>query len=418
MTRQIASDARDLSTPDISARDLSAPDLFAPGLFEGTGFYDAFAWYRAHDPVSWQQPEGSTEGFWSVTKYHDVVAVHRDSTRMSSTKGIRLGTEGSAAAAVADKMLIVSDPPHHTRMKRVLTQPFSHEVLTRAETYVETVVADVVAAAVREPEADLLTHLRRIPTDVICAIMGLPRGDWEWIGKKRTEAFESPSHVLRATANSEIFKYFYDLVGENIRTGANDFISGLRGHTANAGADPGNAPLTDEEVIFNLSGILSGGNETTRFTLASLTLQLARHPDQWHRIAAGEVDPATATEEALRWSAPGMHMMRTATEPSRIGDADIAPGQRVVTWTGSANRDEDVFDDPDTFDVGRTANRHLSFGAGRHMCLGSRLARLEITAYLRTLRRLVGTITATGEPRYNGSNFAWGLNELPVELRA
>ncbi|WP_344662026.1 cytochrome P450 [Catenulispora subtropica] len=402
MTRQIVSDA---------------PDLFAPGLFDGTGFYDAFAWYRAHDPVSWQQPEGSADGFWSVTKYRDVVAVHRDSTRMSSTKGIRLGTGASAAAAVADKMLIVSDPPHHTRMKRVLAQPFSHEVLTRAETYVEAVVADVVAAAMREPEPDLLTYIRRIPTDVICAIMGLPREDWEWIGKKTTEAFESPSDVQRATANSEIFQYFYNMVGESTRTGANAFIRSLLGHAATTNTDPESARLTDEEVIFNLSGILSGGNETTRFTLASLTLQLAHHPDQWRRITTGEVDPTTATEEALRWSAPGMHVMRTATEPLRIGDTDIAPGHRVVTWTGSANRDEDVFAAPDTFDVGRTANRHLTFGAGRHMCLGSRLARLQITAYLRTLRRLVRTITATGEPRYNGSNFAWGLNELPVELR-
>ena len=198
-------------------------------------------------------------------------------------------------------------------------------MLARAETYVETVVADVVAAAVREPEPDLLAHLRRIPTDVICAIMGLPRGDWEWIGKKTTEAFESREPVLRATANSEIFQYFYDLVGRSTRTGADDFISSLRGHAGTAGAEPGTAPLTDEEVIFNLSGILSGGNETTRFTLASLTLQLARHPAQWHRIAAAEVDPATATEEALRWSAPGMHVMRTATEQFRIGDVDIAP---------------------------------------------------------------------------------------------
>lgn len=389
------------------------PDLLAPGLFEGTEFYDAFAWYRAHDPVSWQQPDGSADGFWSVTKYHDVVAVHRDSTRMSSTEGIRLGTAGSAVAAVANKMLIVSDPPHHTRMKRVLSHPFSHEVLARAEMYVETVVADVVAAAVYKPEPDLLTYLQRIPTDVICAILGIPRPDWEWMGRKTTEAFESTSEVLRATANSEIFQYFYEMVAGSSRTGtststgtgADDFVSGLRGQ------------LTDEEVIFNLSGILSGGNETTRFTLASLTLQLARHPDQWQRIVGGEVDPATATEEALRWSAPGMHVMRTATEPFRLGDADIAPGQRVVTWTGSANRDEEVFDRPDTFDVGRSGNRHLSFGAGRHMCLGSRLARLEISAYLRTLCRLVGTITPTGEPRYNGSNFAWGLSELPVELR-
>ncbi|MFC0600182.1 cytochrome P450 [Streptomyces palmae] len=389
---------------------LTAPDLFAPGLFEGTGFYETFAWYRAHDPVSWQQPPGAPEGFWSVTRYRDVVAVHRDSTRLSSTKGMRLDSDDPAVSAVANKMLIVSDPPDHTRMKRVFIQPFSHEVLGRAEEYVEQVVADVVAAALRRPEPDLITHLERIPTDVICAIMGLPRSDWEWIGKKTTEAFESPSEVRRITANGEIFKYFIDLVNENRKTAANDFISGLtaRNHSG--------TELTDEELVFNLSGILAGGNETTRYTLASLTHQLAEHPEQWARIAGGKVDPAVATEEGLRWSVPGMHVMRTATEPVRVGEAEIAPGQRIVTWIGSANRDEEVFDDPDVFDVGRTGNRHLSFGAGRHACLGSRLARLEVTAYLRTLRSTVTSMTLEGEPRYNGSNFTWGLNALPVVL--
>ncbi|MFD1857177.1 cytochrome P450 [Kitasatospora cinereorecta] len=200
------------------------------------------------------------------------------------------------------------------------------------------------------------------------------------------------------------------MVGENRRTAANGFINRLTTRT-------GDTPLlTDEELVFNFSGILAGGNETTRYTLAALTLQLVEHPDQWRRVVEGEVDPSVATEEGLRWSVPGMHVMRTATEAVRVGDVEIESGQRVVTWIGSANRDEEIFDDPDTFDVGRTGNRHVSFGAGRHMCLGSRLARLETTAYLRILRGMVGSMTLEGEPRYNGSNFTWGLNELPVVL--
>jgi cytochrome P450 len=316
-------------------RQRTAPDLFAPGLFDGTGFYDVFSWYRAHDPVSWQHPAGEPEGFWSVTRYRDVVAVHRDTARMISTKGMRLGSADSAVGAVANKMLIVSDPPDHTRMKRVLIHPFAHGMLARAEQHVERVVADVVADAVRDCGPDLIAYLGRIPTDVICAIMGLPRADWAWIGRKTTDAFESPSDVERITANSEIFRYFYDLVRENRRTGANRFVGALTAHAR------GGPELTDEELVFNLSGILAGGNETTRYTLASLTLQLAELPGQWRRIATGEADPAVATEEALRWSVPGMHVMRTATEP----------GQRVVTWIGSANRDEEVFDAPGTFDV-------------------------------------------------------------------
>ncbi|MFI1919811.1 cytochrome P450 [Nocardia sp. NPDC020380] len=390
----------------------TAPDLFAPGLFRDTGFYEVFAWYRAHDPVSWQQPPGEPEGFWSVTKYHDVVSVHRDSTRMSSAKGMRLGSAERAVEAVADKMLIVSDPPAHTRMKRALIQPFSNDALVRAERHVEQVVADVVATALREPEPDLLAHIARIPSDVICAVMGIPRSDWRWIGEKTTDAFESPSEIRRVTAHSEIFKYFYDMVGGNRGAAANDFISGLTARTA------GEPELTAEELVFNFSGILAGGNETTRYTLAALTLQLTEHPDQWHRLRAGHADPAVATEEGLRWSVPGMHVMRTATEAVQVGGVEIAPGQRIVTWIGSANRDTEVFDDPDTFDVGRSGNRHLSFGAGRHMCLGSRLARLEITAYLRTLRRMVRTMTLEGVPHYNGSNFTWGLDRLPVVLHA
>ncbi len=242
--------------------------------------------------------------------------------------------------------------------------------------------------------------------------MGLPRDDWEWIGRKTTEAFESPSEVRRITANGEIFKYFSDMVRENRRTGANEFISGLTAQNADG------TGLTDEELVFNFSGILAGGNETTRFTLAALTLQLVEHPDQWDRILRGDVEPGVATEEALRWSVPGMHVLRTATEALTVGDVEVEPGQRVVTWIGSANRDTEVFETPDTFDVGRAGNRHLSFGAGRHMCLGSRLARLEIAAYLRTLRGMVRAMTLEGEPRYNGSNFTWGLNELPVVLHA
>lgn len=387
------------------------PDLFEPGLFAGTRFYQTFAWYRRHDPVTWQEDQDG--GFWSVVRYHDVVAVHRDTKRMSSTSGMRLGSGAVAVAAVADRMLIVSDPPAHTRMKRVLIQPFSTQMLAAAEQHVDEVVAAVVADATRaRDDGDALHLLRRIPTDVISAIMNLPRSDWTWIGERTTEAFEADSELERLAANSEIFSYFYDLVAANRNNGDNAFISGLLADRDREGR----CDVSDEELVFNLSGILAGGNETTRYTLAALSLELARQPEQWRRVRSGEVDLERTTEEALRWSVPGMHVMRTAAEPVRLGGVEVAAGQRVVTWIGSANRDEAVFEQPDMFDAGRVENRHLSFGAGRHLCLGSRLARLEITAYLRALRSSVSELRLTGEPRYNGSNFTWGIDRLPMRL--
>ena len=387
------------------------PDLFEPGLFDGTRFYDVFAWYRRHEPVSWQG--AGDDGFWSVTRYDDVVSVHRDTRRMSSTSGMRLGSEPAAVAAVANRMLIVSDPPDHTRMKRTLIQPFSAELLDRAEAHVDAVVARVVRRALGESdEPDVLHHLRRIPTDVIAAIMQLPEDDWEWIGDTTTRAFEDPDARTRLTANSEIFTYFYELVARTRAGGPNAFVAGLLAdHT-----HEGRRGVSDEELVFNLAGVLAGGNETTRYTLAALTLELAARPEQWQRVRDGAVELRHTTEEALRWSVPGMHVMRTATEPTRLGDVTIEAGARVVTWIGSANRDERVFAQPDHFDAGRADNRHLSFGTGRHLCLGSRLARLEVTAYLKALRESVGGLRLTGEPRYNGSNFTWGIDRLPLRL--
>ena len=388
------------------------PDLLSPDLFRGTDFYTAFAWYRQHEPVSWHPSDDDAPGFWSLTRHRDIVAAHRDTTRLASGSGMRLGADSRAVAAVSNRMMIVADPPHHTRLKRVFIQKFAGEALKRAEPQVDGVVEATVTRALADGGSDVIEYLKHIPTDVICAIMGLPREDWRWIGERTTTAFESPSEVERITANSEIFRYFQELVAANRRTGANEFIHAM---SAAAGAASGTPGLSDEELVLNFSGILAGGNETTRYTLAALTLELARNPQEWTRVRTADVDVATATEEALRWSVPGMHVMRTAVQPVQIGEHEAQPGDRIVTWIGSANRDEDVFDRPDIFDTGRTPNRHLSFGAGRHMCLGSRLARMEIAAYLRALRA-VRSLTLTGAPVYNGSHFTWGLSELPLKL--
>jgi cytochrome P450 len=121
-------------------------------------------------------------------------------------------------------------------------------------------------------------------------------------------------------------------------------------------------------------------------------------------------------EEILRWTVPGMHTLRTATRPVILGGVEIQPGDRVANWNGSANRDEEVFTDPAAFRVDRSPNRHITFGAGRHLCLGARLARLEMASFLRELLDRVDAIELTGESVINASNFTWGLLRLPVRL--
>jgi cytochrome P450 len=162
---------------------------------------------------------------------------------------------------------------------------------------------------------------------------------------------------------------------------------------------------------------MAGGNETTRYSAAGGLLAFTQNPDQWALLRSqGPSVIPTAVEEILRWTTPGVHVMRTAMRPTSIGETDIAVGDRVTVWNVSANRDELAFPSADRFRIDRTPNRHLTFGGGRHLCLGAKLARLELSIFLEELIQQVSKIELTGEPRFTASNFTWGCRYLPVQL--
>jgi cholest-4-en-3-one 26-monooxygenase len=159
------------------------------------------------------------------------------------------------------------------------------------------------------------------------------------------------------------------------------------------------------------------GNETTRIAIAQGVLAFCEHPEQWDRLRADPGLLGTATDEVVRWSCPTHFMRRTATADTELGGAKIRAGDKVVLWYVSGNRDEAEFADPDVFDVGRSPNRHLSFGrGGPHLCLGVHLARLEVNVVLAALARRVARFELAGPPRRIRSNFTNGLRELPVRV--
>ncbi|MFF9055837.1 cytochrome P450 [Streptomyces erythrochromogenes] len=393
-------------------------DLLDPGPFGRNDFWPTFTWLRANSPVHWHPEPGSDDGgFWALSRHRDIMKVYADSDTFLSARGMRLGSDPAAVAAVAQRMLIVSDVPHHTRLKRALGHAFGPQQMPRLEALVEQVVADLVTEAAERDELDFIDLAKQLPNRVVCAILGIPRADWAWIGALTTDAFDSPDEAVRSSAHSEIFLYFIELLAERRARPGDDLVSQIAHDTLVDEGDGSERPLSDHEIVFNLNGVLSGANETTRYSAAGAVHMFAEHPDQWRLLRAlGQDGIAPAVEEILRWTTPGVHALRTAARDTEINGIPIAAGARVTLWNVSANRDEDVFADPHSFRVDRRPNRHVAFGHGRHLCLGARLARFELGALLTEMLAVLDGFELTGPATFNSSNFTWGINSLPVRL--
>ncbi|MEU8759636.1 cytochrome P450 [Streptomyces sp. NPDC048659] len=387
-------------------------DLLAPDVFSGHRFPGLLAAVRERPGLTWH-PEPEGPGFWVAARYDDVLAVLGDPGVFSSRAGIRLGGSGEAAELVADRMMVVSDPPRHGRIRRVVGAPFTPAALRRRQDRIVAGVTELVDEALGPPGGGPVTLdavgglAQLLPNQVICAMMDLPRVDWPLIGRLTTDGLDSPDPIDRLDANAEIFGYFADLIAERRARPGDDLISGLLA----AGGD-----LTDDELILNCSGVLTGASETVRYSAAGALLVFGERPELWAALRARPELLPTTVEEILRWTSPGLHALRTVTRPVTVAGTALRPGDRVTAWICSANRDPAVFADPDVFRPDRTPNRHLAFGWGPHVCVGSRVARLELTALLTALLRRVGGIAPAGEPEWSPGNFIHGLTRLPVRL--
>lgn len=391
-------------------------DLKDPDLFARNEFWPVLAWLRANDPVHWHdEPDGP--GFWVITRYLDVAQVFGDDDIFSSRYGMRLDSRPEAVSAVSQRMLIVADPPEHTELRRVVRRGFGRSAMPRIESLIRRIAADAVTEAVTSGTVDMVDVAKRIPSQVVSEMMGIPPDCWEWVGRTTTEAFDGKEEADRVGAYSELFLLFTDLLAERRINPGDDFISQIAGPAPQAALPGPDRALTDEEIVFNCIGVIAGANETTRYSMAGGVLELARDPHQWQWLrTASAPERELAVEEILRWTCPGVHGLRTATRDTQIAGVPIAAGDKVTVWNVSANRDEAVFAEPDRFRQDRSPNRHLTFGAGRHLCIGARIARLELSAFLAELVGQVEWVELTGEPMYNASNFTWGLRALPVHL--
>ncbi len=393
-------------------------DLAELDLYEFGDPDAVWARLRERAPV-YRNPGTGTAAFWALTRYADAVTVYRDAKTFSSERGMVLGADTGAGDPAAGKMLVSTDPPQHPKLRKIVNRAFTPRTMSRLEQTVRDTVGQLLARAIATGGCEFVDDVAaRLPVAIICDLLGLPRADQDWMYHLTSTAFGGgdPASVTevstgdRLAAYGEIFDYYRELAEQRRRAPGEDLISIL------AHGEIDGRLLDVEEVLLNCTNLIIGGNETTRHAAAGGLLACMAHEDAWRRLRDDPTTVPTAVEEILRWTTPGMHVLRTATTDTELAGQRIRAGEKVVVFNAAANRDPEVFDDPQTFDITRAPNKHLTFGQGGHFCLGSALARIELTVLFEELARRVRRVEHTGPVHRVRSRVLRGVRALPVRL--
>lgn len=356
---------------------------------------------------------------WAVTRYQQVREVLGQAHLLSSEKGHRLGekaTDAQAGPAAGGKSMLVADDPGHGEMRRALESAFTPRQVRRLTAGTEALARRLVAEAVTRPSVDFVsTVVAPLLTTVACDLLGVPASDRPRIVDLTGTAFGGSGHVTgtaQVAAHVELLEYCAMLIASKRRNPADDLATLL------AQAQMYGGPMPLDVAIMNCHDFLLGGNASARVALTSVPLTMVRQRPFWTALRAGTTDFDLATEEFLRFETPVNHIMRTLTGDLEVAGVRMRAGELVTLWLRSANRDEEVFDDPDTMRVAVRRHAQLSFGHGAHYCIAAYLARLEIRSLFRALTELVDDVELAGAPQRIESPLLRGYRTVPVALRA
>ena len=385
--------------------------------------FPAYAQLRAEAPVH----HSEDDGLWVISRYADVLRVLRDPHTFSSARGMGALTRGRAGRPgrqpfedLADlRILIATDPPDHTLLRRLVSRAFTPRVIgrleNRARTICESMVDDLIAAG-EAGQADLVMQLAYpFPVTVIAELLGIPaerRADFKrWsdgvVGTLSGTADSSAAQQVGV----ELFSFFTEIVQARTEDPGDDLISQLVVH----GRD-GDAALSLPEIVMFCILLLIAGNETTTNLIGNAVHALWEHPDEMQRLCGNRGLVAGAVEESLRYCGPVQGLFRGTTGDVEVAGTTIPGRALVLILFASANRDDTVFADPDRFDVARDATGHLGLGWGIHHCLGAQLARLEARVVAETLLDRVATIEPAGPAERLDSFLLRGFRRIPVQL--
>lgn len=400
---------------DEAARVFADPSAYA----DEARLHAAMTHLRAHAPVSWVDVEGYRP-FWAITKHADIMAIERDNAVFTnSPRPVLTTAEGDAQqAAMGVSTLIHMDDPQHRKIRSIGADWFRPKAMRALKVRVDELARDFVDQMFRRGgECDFVQEVAvNFPLYVIMSLLGIPESDFarmltytqELFGSDDTELQRGATMEERGLALFDMFTYFNEITAARRAQPTEDLASAI----ANARID--GEPLSDIDTVSYYLIVATAGHDTTSATISGGLHALIEHPDQLHRLQREPALLPLAVEEMIRWVTPVKEFMRTAQQDTVIRGVPITAGESVLLSYPSGNRDEDVFTDPFTFDVGRDPNRHVAFGYGVHFCLGAALARMEIASFYAELLPRLRSVELAGRAEHVATIFVGGLKHLPI----
>src|SRR5690606_26049771 len=400
-----------MATSTVATGGLEDIDLSDPHFYAGDP-HPTFARLRAEAPVFWSE----RGGFWALSKFEDVRHVGRSTDLFSSARGTLISDagdrDGNGPHMEGAHHLIRSDPPAHTELRRLVSNSFRPRAVKALEGKTRRIIRDLLAEIEEGTVHNAVAAVSAPATTfVIAELMGVPQERWAefwmWTNSAilQVDGRDDPEHAANIAA---LLDYFRELCKERRRNPGDDIITDLVQGTFQG------KPLNEVDLLTFCKLLLAAGTETTRTLVTGGIELLAEHPDQRRTLVRDPSLIPGGVEEMLRVVSPVVAFARTARQDTEIRGTAIAAGDYVVMLYPSANRDEEIWSDPDVFDVTRPERRNVAFGFGQHMCLGAPLARMEARVIFEELLKRFPDFELAGPPVRRASTLVAMYDELPV----
>ena len=412
--------------------DLDAFNIVHPEHYAEHGYpHDVWTWMRREDPVFWWD-RGEGRPFWAITKREDLVEISTQPLRFANGPRLTIMHVPEPSEVQQREMqqlfpatLIQMDPPKHQAFRKLVNERFKPQGLKRLHADIERIGKEIVDDLVKNSDSGECDFVKEVsaplPIAVIAWLLGLPREDWnllfDWtnriIGAGDPE-FQQEGKTLQEGSRDamiEVFTYFTKLVEEKKKKPGDDLV------TLFSQLEIDGKPLELMDVLAWCLIIVIAGNETTRNGTSGGMLAFIEHQDQLRKLQRDPSLLPSAVEEVVRWTSPIIHFARTALEDYELRGKQIKKGDALGLFYPSANRDEDVFDNPFEFRIDRSPNRHVGFGVGEHFCLGVHLARLELQVAYKYLLPRIEEVELAGPVSRLHSSLVGGVKHLPIRYK-